>query len=305
MIRVLVTGARGQVGAEVARELDGRADVHAFDRATLDLAQPAAIAARVRAIRPDVIVNAGAYTAVDRAESEADAARAINAVAPGVLGEEAKRANALLIHFSTDYVFDGSKKRPYVETDTTNPLSVYGRTKLDGERAVAASGCRHLLLRTSWVYGPHGKNFLLTMLRLGAERDVLKVVDDQRGAPTSSRCLARLVREILDRDGDIDEITRTEVDEAAAKSGVYHATAAGETTWFGFAQAIFDEAARQDRLARPAPRLLAIPTQDYPTPAKRPANSVLAGERLESAFATRIPDWRRGLEEAVSALPRR
>jgi dTDP-4-dehydrorhamnose reductase len=303
VIRVLVTGARGQVGAEVARELDGRAEVHAFDRAALDLARPADIAARVRAVLPDVIVNAGAYTAVDRAESEPQAAHAVNAVAPGVLGEEAKRANALLVHFSTDYVFDGTKARPYVETDRTNPLSVYGRTKLDGERAVAASGCRHVVLRTSWVYGPDGKNFLLTMLRLGAERDVLKVVDDQRGAPTSSRCLARLVRELLDRNGDTDEITRREVDEVAGKSGVYHATAGGETTWFGFARAIFDEMARQDRLLARAPRLVAIPTSDYPTPAKRPANSVLSCQKLEGAFDARMADWRRGLEEVVSALP--
>ena len=303
MIRVLVTGARGQVGAEVARELEGRAEVLAHDRATLDLAQPAQIAARIRAARPDVIVNAAAYTAVDAAESDADSARAVNAIAPGVIAEEAKRASALLIHFSTDYVFDGRKSAPYVEADATNPLGVYGRTKLEGERAVAASGCRHLILRTSWVYGPHGRNFLLTMLRLGATRRELRVVDDQRGAPTSSRCLARLVRELLDRDGDMDAIQRAEVDQLGAASGLYHAAADGATTWFGFASAIFDEAARQGRLAAPAPQLVAIATRDYPTPAKRPANSVLSSARLESAFGVRIPEWRRGLEETVSALP--
>ena len=303
MIRVLLTGARGQVGVEVARELEGRATVIAHDRATLDLAKAGDIVERVRAARPDVIVNAGAYTAVDKAESEPALARAVNGVAPGVLGEEAKRANALLIHFSTDYVFDGTKRGAYVENDATNPLSVYGRTKLEGEKAVAQSGCRHVTLRTSWVYGPHGKNFMLTMLRLGATRDELRVVDDQHGAPTSSRALARLVRELLDRDGDTDQLTRGEVDECAGRSGVYHATAAGSTTWHGFARAIFAEAARQGKYDARIPRVVAIPTSEYPTPAKRPANSVLSSARLQAAFGVAIPDWRRGLEESLSALP--
>ena len=168
---------------------------------------------------------------------------------------------------------------------------------------MAQSGCRHLTLRTSWVYGPHGKNFLLTMLRLGEARDELRVVDDQRGAPTSSRCLARLVRELLDRDGDTDQLLRSEVDALAERSGLYHATAAGETTWFGFAQAIFDEVGRRRRGAFKPPRLVAIPTSEYPTPAKRPAYSVLSSARLQSQFGVAIGDWRRGLEEAVSALP--
>jgi dTDP-4-dehydrorhamnose reductase len=302
VIRVLVTGARGQVGTEVARELTGRAQVVAHDRATLDLSHPDEIAERVRDAEPDVIVNCAAYTAVDRAESEPDAARAVNETAPGILGEEAKRAGALLVHFSTDYVFDGAKRSPYVESDAVNPLGVYGRTKLGGERAIVQSGARHAILRTSWVYAPHGANFLLTMLRLAATRDELRIVDDQRGAPTSARALARLLREILDRNGDTDEITRAEVDEVAQRSGIYHATAAGETTWFGFAQAIFDEARRR-RLAVRTPRLAAISTAEYPTPAKRPANSVLSSERLASTFGASIPDWRRGLEEVVSALP--
>jgi dTDP-4-dehydrorhamnose reductase len=227
VIRVLVTGARGQVGTEVARELGGRAEVIAHDRATLDLAKPPDITARVREARPDVIVNCAAYTAVDRAESEPGLAHAVNGVAPGILGEAAKAAGALLVHYSTDYVFDGTKRAAYVESDATNPLSAYGRTKLEGEQAIARSGCRHVILRTSWVYGPHGANFMLTMLRLAATRDELRIVDDQRGAPTSARAIARLTRELLDRDGDTDQLTRAEVDQVAAHPGIYHATAAG------------------------------------------------------------------------------
>jgi dTDP-4-dehydrorhamnose reductase len=303
LIRVLVTGAGGQVGAEVARELGGRAQVLARERAQLDLADSASIREGVRAARPDVIVNCAAYTAVDRAETDREAAHAANAVGPGVLGEEAKRCGALLLHFSTDYVYDGSKPAPYVEDDAVNPLSAYGTTKLDGERAVAASGAAHLVLRTSWVYGPRGRNFLFTMLRLGRERPELRIVDDQKGAPTSSRALARLVRELLDRGGDTDRISRDEVDRVAAASGIYHATAAGATTWFGFAQAIFEEMARQGRLEFAAPRLVPIATRDYPTPARRPANSVMSNAKLEGAFGVSIADWRSGLVEVVSAIP--
>ena len=293
-MRVLVTGAQGQVGAEVAARLVTRAEVIARDRAQLDVADPGAIRAGVAAARPDVIVNCAAYTAVDRAETDREAAHLANAVGPGVLAEEARRLGALLIHFSTDYVYDGEKREPYVETDAVAPLSAYGATKLEGERAVADSGAAHLILRTSWVYGPRGRNFLLTMLRLGRERPELRVVDDQRGAPTSSGALARLVRDLLE--GGRERL--------GAASGIYHATAAGETTWFGFAQAIFEEAARQGRLAFTAPRLVPIATREYPTPARRPANSVLSNEKLRAAFGVAIPDWRRGLEETVSALPR-
>ncbi len=297
---MLVTGARGQVGAEVARRFEGRAVVIAHDRAMLDLASPAAIAEAVRAARPDVIVNAGAYTAVDRAESEPDVAHAVNAIAPGVLAEEAKRAGALLVHFSTDYVFDGTKAGPYVEDDATHPLGAYGRTKLEGEQRVIASGCRHLVLRTSWVYGPHGKNFMLTMLRLAQTRDELRVVDDQRGAPTSSASLARLLAEMLAPGGG--EIARPQVDRVAQSSGLYHSSAQGETTWFGFARAIFAAAAERPGAVPRMPRLVAISTREYPTPARRPANSVLSGERLHATFGVRIPDWRHGLAESVSAL---
>lgn len=303
MIRALVTGSKGQVGVEMQRELAGRAEVAAHDLDTLDIADRASVAALVDAVHPDVIVNCAAYTAVDRAETDVEVARAVNALAPGILATEARRIGALLVHFSTDYVFDGTKRTPYVESDAPNPVSIYGSTKLEGERAVAAAGGAHLILRTSWVFGPHGQNFLFTMLRLGRSRAELRIVDDQRGSPTSSRALARLVREILDRNGDGDELTRAEVDAVAGASGTYHATAAGDTTWFGFAQAIFDEVTRQRRIDFTPPRLVAIASSEYPTPARRPSNSVLSNERLRATFGVSIPDWRQGLQETVSALP--
>jgi dTDP-4-dehydrorhamnose reductase len=294
-MRVLVTGCRGQVGTEVVRALEGLAEVTAHDRATLDLADAAAIAARVRESQPDVIVNAAAYTAVDQAESDEPRAYAVNAAAPAVLAGEARRLGAVLLHFSTDYVFDGRKPTPYVEHDATVPLGAYGRTKLEGERAITASGCDHAILRTSWVYGPHGKNFMLTMLRLGRERDELRVVDDQHGAPTSSLQLAALVRALLAPEGRIDGAS---LERIRARSGIYHATAAGETTWCGFARAIFEAAPPRT----PAPRVVAIATKDYPTPARRPANSRLSNEKLAQAFGVRIPEWRDGLAEALSRL---
>jgi len=302
-MRVLVTGAHGQVGADVAQLLAGRAEVTACDRAALDLADPAAIAERVRAVRPALIVNAGAYTAVDRAESEVDLARAVNARAPEVLAAEAKRAGALLVHYSTDYVFDGTKREPYVEDDTVAPLSAYGATKLEGERAVAASGCHHLILRTSWVYAPRGRNFLLTMLRLGGERDELRVVDDQRGAPTTSRELARATLAVLGGRDATHALAAEDLARAAADGGLYHASAAGETTWFGFAQAIFAAWSKRAGSSFKAPRLVPIATRDYPTPARRPANSVLSNARLRDTFGVTLADWRAGLAEAIAALP--
>lgn len=289
-MRVLVTGSAGQVGTEVARALDGRATVIAHDRSTLDLAHPEQIAGRVREAAPQVIVNCAAYTAVDRAESEPELAHQVNGIAPAVLAAEARQLGAVLVHFSTDYVFDGQKNSPYVETDTPDPLNVYGATKLEGERAIAASGCAHVILRTSWVYGPHGKNFMLTMLKLAETREELRIVDDQRGAPTSSAQLAGITAQLLDRG----------VDALRAKGGLYHATAAGETTWRGFAEAIFAGAAQRDAAFR-RPLVVPIATREYPTPARRPAYSVLSCDRMAQAFGIRIPDWRSGLDEALSA----
>ena len=302
MIRALVTGCRGQVGAELLRALGGRAEVIARDRASLDLADADAVRRCVRDGRPGVILNAGAYTAVDKAESDLDAARAVNAAAPGILAEEAKRLGAFLVHFSTDYVFDGTKPSPYVETDPTSPVNAYGLTKLEGEEAIRAVGCDHLVLRTSWVYGAHGKNFLLTMLRLAATKPELAVVNDQRGAPTSSRQIAEGVVALLLGDARERPVEEGDLARLREAIGLYHFTAAGAATWFEFAQAIFAERANQQGQAFNAPRVVPIPTSAYPTPAKRPANSVLSNAKLDATFGVRLPGWRDGLRETLSAL---
>jgi dTDP-4-dehydrorhamnose reductase len=302
VIRALVTGCRGQVGAEVVRALSGRAEVHAFDRQALDLADARAVERRLRDVRPELIVNAGAYTAVDRAETEVGLARAVNGVAPGVIAAEARRSGALLVHFSTDYVFDGTKPEPYVESDAPNPLNVYGRTKLEGERAIAAAGCDHLVLRTSWVYGARGHNFLLTMLRLGATREELRIVDDQLGAPTSSRQLAGALLDLLLEGERERPVERAQLERLRAASGLYHATATGVVSWFAFAQAIFAEQERLPGRAFNTPRLVAIPASEYPTPARRPANSRLNCDRLARRLGVRIPPWRDGLKETISEV---
>jgi dTDP-4-dehydrorhamnose reductase len=268
---------------ELARLLPAQGDVHALDRAALDLADPDAIAAAVRRTEPQITVNAAGYTAVDRAESEPAVADAVNARAPAILAEEARRLGALLIHYSTDYVFDGTSREPYREEDPTNPLSVYGRSKLAGERAIAAAGVAHLILRTSWVYGWHGQNFLLTMRRLATTRDELRVVADQFGVPNWSRVLAEATASLVARGAAA----------LAPKSGVYHLSGRGRASWFDFARAIFDSADR--------PRIVPITTAEYPTPARRPASAVLATDKFEQAFGIALPDWRQTLAACKAA----
>ena len=280
---ILVTGANGQVGFELVRLLRPHGDVIAADREKLDLAEPDAVVGAVRGARPALIVNAGAYTAVDRAESEVALAQAVNARAPGILAEEAKRLGALLIHYSTDYVFDGKRTTPYPEDAPTAPLNVYGATKLEGEQAIAAIGGHALVLSTSWVYGLRGRNFLLTVRRLAAERDELAIVADQIGVPNWSRALAEAtVRAIV-----------AGLPALAERSGVYHLSATGQATWHEFAQAIVGDVAR--------PRVVPITTAEYPTPARRPAFGVLDTERFETTFGFGLPEWREVLARCVTS----
>jgi dTDP-4-dehydrorhamnose reductase len=280
-LKILLLGRNGQVGWELEQTLAPLGEVTALGRAQLDLADVPRLVASVRALQPEAIVNAAAYTAVDRAETEREAAFAVNATAPRVLAEEARRSGALLVHFSTDYVFDGAKASAYVEEDPANPINVYGASKLAGERAIAASGCRHLVLRTSWVYGPRGANFMLTMLRLARERPQLRVVDDQVGAPTSSTAIARATATVLER-----------TLRSPGLAGFYHLAAAGETTWCGFARAILARAGFETPV-------VPIRTEEYPTPARRPRNSRLDCSRLRQAFGVALEPWQEALDEAM------
>jgi dTDP-4-dehydrorhamnose reductase len=277
-MRILLTGSSGQVGAALLETLPRLGDVSAPGRRDLDLSKSESIAKAVAATGADVIVNAAAYTAVDRAEQEEALAMAVNRDGPAVLAEEAALRGALLVHFSTDYVFDGEKPTPYVETDPTNPLNAYGRSKLGGERAIQRSGCRHLILRTSWVYSHTGKNFLLTMLRLAREKKEVRVVDDQHGAPTSSRSLAVAVPSAI-----------IAVLQDASLGGLYHMSAQGRATWCGFARAILG-----DRVA-----VVPIASHEYPTSARRPRNSVLDNAKLAKNLGILLPSWERGLEEVL------
>ncbi len=283
-LKILLTGTNGQVGHELERSLQGLGKVFAPPRQQMDLANPDQLRAVIREMAPDLIINPAAYTAVDLAESEPELAMRINAEAPGLMAEEAARLGATLIHFSTDYVFDGSKAGAYLETDATNPVSVYGKTKLAGEQAVLAADCAHLILRTSWVYGMRGKNFLLTMLRLMRERDTLRVVADQFGAPTWSRTLAEVCAHALAQSLHAST-ARSRHDWWRERSGIYHVTAQGQTSWHGFTEAILAQAG----LDKPV-LVQPIATQDYPTPARRPANSALSCAKFMQQFCG-LPQW--------------
>ena len=292
--KILVFGRIGQVGWELRHKLACLGEVTAIDYPEIDFSRPDSIRTTVRAAEPMVIINAAAYTAVDKAESDPDLAMAINGTAPGVIAEEAKRLGSILVHYSTDYVFDGSKPTPWVETDAPNPLSAYGRTKLAGDQAIQSSGCDHLIFRTSWVYGARGSNFLLTMLRLAKERAELRIVDDQIGSPTSSECIAQATADVL------AQVLAPDGTGIAGRSGIYNLTSSGETSWFGFTKEILTKAVA--RLGTPLPNLVPITTADYPTPAKRPANSRLSCQRLEDTFAVSLPHWEQALELVLETL---
>ena len=292
-MKILLLGGNGQVGRELRRSLPALGQVIVATRdgqgadAVADLDQLQSLAALIETIAPDVVVNAAAYTAVDRAEIDVGVAFRINAEAPAVIAKASKKVDALLVHYSTDYVFDGRATRPYLEDATTAPLGVYGASKLAGEQAIRDSGARHVILRTAWVYAAHGKNFLLTMLRLAGERDELRVVADQFGAPTPAAWIADVTADLL-RYGVTD-------------SGTWHLTAAGETNWHEFAISIMDDA-HAIGLLQSKPAVLPITTAEYPTPAHRPAYSVLDTTRLQRDFGIVPPDWRAGLTHTLQEL---
>ncbi len=291
--KILLISCTGQVGAELWRSLQPLGEVIPVDRdlksvTRLDLTNPQQIREVIQQVKPNIIVNAAAYTAVDKAEQDQQVAMAINATAPQILAELAKQTNALLVHYSTDYVFDGTKNAPYLETDTPNPLNMYGKSKLAGDQAIQASGCHHLIFRTSWVYGRYGQNFFLTIQRLAKEREELRIVADQIGSPTWSRLIADMTAQVLSQlysprfQTDLSEI-----------SGIYNLTCGGQTNWCEFAQRI------SERAPKP-PRVIPIPTSDYPAPAKRPLYSVLSNQKLAQTFGLELPDWQAALNICLS-----
>ncbi len=285
-MRILLTGKNGQVGWELMRSLATIGHVAGLDRSMMDLSDPDSIRSAIRDLKPNLIVNAAAYTAVDKAESEPEPAFAVNGAAPGVMAEEAKRIDAAIIHYSTDYVFDGTKKAPYTEEDTPNPVNVYGRSKLAGEQAVQAADVPYYIFRTSWVYGARGNNFLGTMLKLAKERDELRIVKDQISAPTWSRTIAEITAQILARSCLPHLSGPPNIMET---SGLYNLCAAGSTSWNAFARAIFNITGplQGDK----QPRITPIATSEYPTPARRPLHTHLSTEKLEKVFGLTCPDW--------------
>ena len=296
-MKILLLGKNGQVGWELQRALAPLGDVVALDfdspgPLTADFSQPESLAATVRAVAPQIIVNAAAHTAVDKAESEPAFARTLNATSPAVLAREAAALGAWLLHYSTDYVFDGSGSTPWVEDSPTGPLSVYGLTKLEGEQAIRASGCRHLILRTSWVYAARGGNFAKTMLKLAKERDKLTVIDDQIGAPTGADLLADLSAHMLRAAQQRPEL-----------AGTYHAVAQGETSWHGYARHVIEFARAAGQALRVAPDAIApVPTSAFTTPARRPANSRMNTQKLQQAFGLVLPPWQAGVERMLTEV---
>jgi len=292
--KALILGSTGQVGVELQRSFAGYGEVRAYDRRQADLTHSEAVVEIIRQQQPTVVLLAAAYTAVDKAESEPELAMAVNAEAPGRLARACAESGALFVTYSTDYVFDGDKSEPWVETDAPDPLNMYGLSKLEGERRVRQAGGRHLIFRTSWVYGSHGKNFFLTMLRLGKEREELGIVADQVGGPTSSIAIAEATRAVVDRMESLSSA------EAVARSGIYHMTCGGSTNWYEFARHVFSECA--GRLEGRQPRVRPLRTEDYPTPAKRPAYSVLNNEKLAQTWNVRLPAWQDAFARVKESL---
>jgi dTDP-4-dehydrorhamnose reductase len=294
-VKILLFGKNGQIGWELNRSLQPLGEIIALGRENADFSNPGSLRDIVREMKPDVIVNAVAYTAVDKAEEQEELAIKINGVVPGVLAEEALKLDALLVHYSTDYVFDGTKESPYNETDEANPINAYGRTKLAGEQAIRSSGCDHLIFRTSWVYASRGRNFLLTMLKLAQEREELSIVNDQIGSPTSARliadttllCVQQAIKEKL---------------VGVFSSDLYHMTTSGHTSWHDFTKEIVKIASNSLDLPLTIKELKAIPTSDYPTPAIRPMNSQLELTKLESAFTIKMPDWKGVLHRCMEEV---
>jgi dTDP-4-dehydrorhamnose reductase len=288
-MKILITGKNGQVGYELERSLQGLGSIWATDRAELDLSNFDSIRAGISGFKPDLIINAAAYTAVDKAESEPELAMRINAEAPGIIAEEARKVGAMLVHYSTDYVFDGKKAGVYTESDPTNPLNVYGHSKLEGERAIAAAGIPHLIFRTSWVYGTRGKNFLLTISRLAQNASPLRIVSDQYGAPTWCRTIADITSHIVAKGGNAKALK----EDFQRWSGIYHLTSQGSTSWYEFACSIVRHLDIEKK-----PVIEPIAASDYPVPAIRPMNSKLSCELLINTFCG-LPDWETGLRLAL------
>jgi dTDP-4-dehydrorhamnose reductase len=294
-MKILLTGKNGQLGFELQRALAPLGEIHAVGSQDCDLADADALRALVRRVAPDVIVNPAAYTAVDKAESDEATARAVNAVAPAILGEEGARLGALVLHYSTDYVFDGTKEGAYTEADPPAPQSVYGRTKLEGEQGLAAANPRHLVLRTSWVVGAHGGNFAKTMLRLAGEREKLTVVADQFGAPTPAALLADLSAHLVRE--------HARAGTADFPYGTYHVAASGETSWHGYAQFVIGEALAAGKVLKATVDAIApLATEQYPTPAKRPLNSRLDTSRFRMTFGLRLPPWQEGVRHVLRQI---